>query len=359
MNEPRCPDCGFRLKTNECPICCKRVPFPAVRKAAPVQPAGKRKVSVSLPKKASRGNSTPAPKMKILWAVLAAVLAFMPALGELWEDISPPQPEFRDTAYYEDYLAAGSEGAQDMPVIEQQILYQDENVQIIADSMGLLYDAPVLMATVSNTSEMDLDVSVGSVAVNGYMMNSAGLYEEVPAWETVQTYLWMDSQELQDAGIETIGDMELQLDIFDADDYTSVVSGQRVSLQTSAAGLVQPVDDSGRTVYEKGGIRLVFRDAQVDEYGDAKIRFFAENLTGDTVYIGTDSFAVNGGETDAMLWCCLWPGTRAISPVYIFEVSQYDIGGTSDLRQLQLELFVESVESWQREMETIVIDVNM
>ena len=37
MKEIRCPDCGYRLKTNECPICLKRVPFPAVVKQKTTQ----------------------------------------------------------------------------------------------------------------------------------------------------------------------------------------------------------------------------------------------------------------------------------------------------------------------------------
>ena len=50
MKEVRCPDCGYRLKTNECPICFKRVPFPLPAKQTEKRIQQKRAVKVSLPK---------------------------------------------------------------------------------------------------------------------------------------------------------------------------------------------------------------------------------------------------------------------------------------------------------------------
>jgi len=359
MNEVRCPDCGYRLKTSECPICLKRVPFPktAVQKSPGVQKTGPR-VKVSFPKAApNRKNRAAGRKLKIFWTVIALVAAFAPLVGELMDVITPPQPEPVREGYYEDYLPAGAEGAGHIPTIETQTLYDGQGILVTADTMGLLYDTPAVMMTVSNASEKDVSVSVSATAVNGYMMNYSGMYEEVPAGESVKTCLWLDGNDLQSAGIETVAELVLQLEIYDANDYEEIASGVRVTLQTSAAGLVQEIDDRGKTVYDDGGVRLIFRLAQVDEYGDVEFRFFAENLTGDTVYIGADSLLVNGKEADSMLWCHLWPGTRCIDSVFLYEADQYGIAETGDLKQLQLELYVESGETDQRQNKTVLIDI--
>jgi len=359
MKEPRCPDCGYRLKTNECPICCKRVPFPVTLRPESTQTRGRRKVQVSFPKPVSgRKRRAVSPKQKTIWTVVAVVLAFAPLIGELLDEIHPPQPEYRDNSYYEDYLPAGAAGAAHIPSMEQQTLYDNQGILVTADSFGLLYDEPAVAMTVANTSERNISVSVSSMAVNGYMMNYSGLYCEAQAGETVQAFLWLDRDDLQNAGIDTVADMVLQLDIYDADDYEDIASELRIGLQTSAAGFAQKVDDSGKTVYEDGGVRLIFRHAEVDEYGNAEFSFFAENLTEDPLYIGSDSLTVNGEETDAMLWCWLWPDTRCIDSVYLYEMSDYDIHQTGDLKQICLELYVENGTSWQRTNRTVVINLD-
>ena len=246
MNEVRCPDCGYRLTSNECPICLKRVPFPkkAVHKSPAVQKVN-RKVKVSFPKAAkNREKRAFGGKLKMLFTVFALMGVFVPLLGALLDEIVPLQPEPGREAYYEDYLPAGAEGAEHMPTIETQTLYDGQGILITADTLGLLYDTPVVMMTVSNTSERDVSVSVSATAVNGYMMNASGMYEDIPAGETVKTHLWLSGEDLQSAGIETVAELVLQLEIFDTDDYEDIASGVRVRLQTSAAGYVQEISFS-------------------------------------------------------------------------------------------------------------------
>lgn len=360
MKEVRCPECGYRLKTNECPICLKRVPFPLTLKQSGGRVQQKGKIKVSFPKTAParKKRRTGDPKWKIVSAVVALVLAFAPLIGELMDWVMQPEPDYPEYSYLEDYVEAGAAGATDVPAMEMQTIYDDQGIRITADSFGLLYGEPAVAVTVSNTSEKNVTVSLGAMAVNGYMMPGSGLYCQAQAGETVQSMLWMDGENLRDAGIDTVADMVLQLAIYDSDDYGDIASDVVIRLKTAAAGLVQPVDDSGRKVYEADGIRLVFRSAQVDDYGDAKIQFFAENLTNDPVYIGADSILINGEETDGMFWCQLWPDTRCVDRVYLYEMEEYGVRQTADLKQLRLEFYVENSTNWQRVSETIVIDMD-
>ena len=99
MQEVRCPDCGYRLKTNECPICCKRVPFPAVTRQKTAQkPKQLRKFEVSFPKTAGnrRRQRSGNPKAKVISAVAAVVFAVFPLIGEILGDIElgTREPEY-------------------------------------------------------------------------------------------------------------------------------------------------------------------------------------------------------------------------------------------------------------------------
>lgn len=357
MREVRCPDCGYRLKTNECPICFKRVPFPLPVKQTEKRIQQKRTVKVSFPKTVLRRHKkkTANPKQVFLSVAVVLLLTFLPVLGELVEQIPLPRQEQEDSVY-EDYVAAGEEGTEQIPSLQKQTLYDDKGILITADSMGLLYGSPAMMLTVTNTSENEVNVSTSEVAVNGYMITS-GLYRDVKPDETVQMLQWFDTGDLEAAGIDTVADIVMELDIYTAKDYEAVARGHRVHLQTSAAGYSQPVDDSGRAVYDDGRVRLVFRSAQVDEYADAQLRFFAENLTEDTVNIGADRILINGKEVDGMLWCSLWPDTRAIDHVYLYEVSEYGIEDSSDIKQITLELYVQNETDWQQVDRTVVINL--
>lgn len=64
MKEVRCPDCGYRLKTNECPICFKRVPFPLPAKQTEKRIQQKRAVKVSLPKTVLRRHKKKTANLK-------------------------------------------------------------------------------------------------------------------------------------------------------------------------------------------------------------------------------------------------------------------------------------------------------
>lgn len=364
MQEIRCPDCGFRLKTNECPICCKRVPFPVAAKQKTAYKRPQRNIEVSFPQtgtgRKKRTNSN--PKVRIISAVVAVVLAVFPLISEILDDIQiaapePDYPAYYD-AYYDAYLEAGAAGAEHIPAMESQIIYEDHGILIEMDSFGLLYDDPAMYLTISNTSEQNVTVSTEFVVVNGYMMGYSGLYCETPAGETVQTFLRLDWEDLSDAGIDTVADIILCLDLYDSDDYSDVAANVQIALETEAAGLVQNVDDSGTLVYEADGVRLIFKDVQVDDYGDATLRFFAENLTDHPVNIGADMIYLNDQETDGMLWCHLQPNTRSVDPVYIFDLSEYKIEKTEDIDRIRLELYIENAENWETAYQTAVIDTS-
>ena len=355
MKEIRCPDCGYRMKSSQCPICFKRVPFPP---AAPVhtKKAEQKRGSVTIPSFPKAGRHRSGSALKTIPALLAAMCALFSLMGEVIEEVS--MPENYTSAYYEDYLEAGTAGAEDMPTLEACTVYDDKDIQITVDSIGLVYDTPALAVTVFNNSERNVTVSVDSVAVNGYMTGASGLYCEVKKGKTAQTLLRLNEDDLQNAGIDTVADIVLQLDIYDTDDYEDIVSELRIPLQTSAAGYVQKVDDTGIVIYEDRGVRLLFRSAEVDEYGDGKLLFFAENLTEDIVYIGDDGISVNGVETDGVLWCRLWPGTRCVETVYLFDVTEQGIEESGDITQICIELYVENAVNWERTEKTAVIDMD-
>lgn len=365
MQEIRCPECGYRLRTRECPICLTRVPFPvaagksdASKKDRPSRPVKTYFPNVNMPR---RQKSQKQVKPRIVTTVIAVLVAFLPLLTELFEGIqtAAPEPDY-PASYYEAFLEAGSGDAAGLATIDAQTLFDNHEVRIVADSMGLMYNDPAIRLTINNASDRDVTVSSDLLSVNGYILSSSGLFSEILAGEEVQTYLRLYDYDLEEAGITTVGDVEFLLDVYDSNDYSDVVIDAPIRLQTSDFGVEQPVDDRGLLVYDAGGVRIVFRNAEVDEYGDCTLTFFAENLSSKTVNIGDTGICINGQEVDCLLWCNLRPDTRAVHHVYIFDIDELKIKKTSQLEEITLNLYLQDAETWdaaEAVCETVTIDL--
>lgn len=374
MQEYRCPECGYRLTSSECPICQKRVPFPAGAEKAGTKPAARQVKTESTTRKAAyvppqkqtyippqpqtyhaprqtgskRKNSGCVVALVVVLAmfILNFVLGLFYALSEpdIFED------DYYDYYYetVEAYQEAGAEGAEDVPTIDPVEIYNDNDIRISVDSFGLYYsDEYALSVTITNDSDRNVTVCSDALSVNDYMLISSGLFYQVESGETVEAYLKLYADELEDAGIDTVANVTFLLDIYDSDDYTDIGQTELVVLDTSVEDdYVQPVDDSGREVYNDGSIRIVYKGVEIDDFDDCTVTFFMENLSEEWLVVTDDGITVNGDETSSMLWGSLRPGTRTVDNINIYSISELGITDVSQLEEMTIDLMIREMESW-------------
>lgn len=371
MREIRCPECGMRLRSSYCDICMRRIPLqspgalPANYKEKDTSSSHREEdhscITFDTPQKTgarvsatrrSAGQVRRKPQAVKLILILTVVLSLLTFLYALVDSDGSTGPEVDPEAFF----PAGTPGAQDVPSIDPVELYSADNLSITVDAAGLYYDNYAFAVTVRNETDQNIAVSSDYLCVNGYMLPSAILYEQIPAGETCQTYWEFYSFVLDEAGIEQVQQVQFCLDIYDSDEYTDIARTDSICLETNAPdSYVQAVDDSGRELFNEDGVRIVLKDSQVNSYGDFTMKLFIENNTDRMVDLSSVSLNINQEETGGFFWSTLLPHTRAIESIDFYEISELGISELSQIEQVRIEALIDYMDDGLPERSRVCI----
>lgn len=354
MEVQRCPECGNRLTTNYCDVCMKKVPFrgAALRRHKDPwdtssahreedghecvsfdteQPKIKPVKTVTFPKKKTNVKTQKAKAV----AIVVAMLSLLPAIFGILEDVTDigaaPEPEY----YYEAFVTG------EVPQITPMELYNDGEIQVTVGSAGTYYGEYALSVMVQNDTKQDVIVSTDLLSVNGYMVDCS-LYADVPAGESQQVFLQLDSYALAPAGITDIAEISFYLDIYDSQTYEDIAVTELITLETDIAdGFVQAVDDSGWEMHVDDSLRIVYRGATVSSYGECDLQFYLENLSDEIVSVSTEGIWINGEEVPGFLWDILRPETRAVDSLCAYDLEELEITQLEQINEIYIEYMVE------------------
>jgi hypothetical protein len=350
----------MRLRSSYCDICMRRIPLqspgalPAKYKEKDTSSSHREEdhscITFDTPQKTgarvsatrrSAGQVHRKPQAVKLLLILTIVMSLLTFLYALVDSDGSTGPEVDPEAFF----PAGTPGAQDVPSIDPVALYSADNLSITVDAAGLYYDNYAFAVTVRNETDQNIAVSSDYLCVNGYMLPSASLYEQIPAGETCQIYWEFYSFVLDEAGIEQVQQVQFYLDIYDSDEYTDIAQTGLLCLETNAPdSYVQSVDDSGRELFNEDGVRIVLKDSQVDPYGDFTMKLFIENNTDRMVDLSSVSLNINQGETGGFFWSILLPHTRAIESINFYEISELGISELSQIEQVRIEALTDYMD---------------
>lgn len=350
MQVHRCPECGNRLTTNYCDICMRRVPFVGMRgkvgndpwdySSAHRQEKDHECVSFDTPKPTPTKPIFPKPsrqtgEMKKVMAIILAAISFLGFIGGLISDFNAdtvPTPEYNPEAYIQE---------SELSVVQPTMLYDDGEISVTVDSLGLYYEEPSLSLLVENSSQRDIHVLINQMAVNGCMVN-AGMSVEVPANESCQGFAILYRQELEEADIREIAWVDLQLLIYDQENYDEIAYIDTVRVETELAGTyVRPAAPEGWEILRETDLSARLLHLQMPDSQSCEMTLFLENLSEDTVYFYSTAIYVNDQESDGSFWISLLPGTCSLEQVYVDGLSQVDIDDLSEITEIELEYHIE------------------
>lgn len=360
----RCPECGQRLTSNYCDICMRKVPFHGVKQAKHREPweikdgssahrmeHGHECVSFEIeekkPLRKPAAKRPAAPPKKILQkiAVFIAVFSLVPSLLGILEEttgtesIAAPEPEVN---VYDGFVAAGDPGAEDMPKVTPGELYNEDGVRVTVDAAGLSYGDYTIYMTIYNETDHKISVSTDLLSVNGYMISN-GLYQDVKAGKSEQTYLTFYDFELEKAGIEKVGKVEFVLDIYDEYNYES--TRKLVAIETD-----YPMDYSaitavsGAPLYSDEDLTVILQDINLDSAGDCELDLYVQNHSQNTVSIYSETVWIDGEEVSCFIWNMLRPNTCAVDNAYIYELN---VGSLDEVGEITIDLEIEFMDDFE------------
>lgn len=298
---------------------------------------------------------------------LITLFSFVLALTACLDDteVKPPANVKGDSSVIStDVITEGTNTSEDISAtdeeitIEEALLYEAEDVKVTVSGYADGFMGPEVKVLVENNSSKNVLVTAESVSINGYMMPYASLYAEVAAGKKANENLYFMTSELEQSGIETVAQMQFYIRISDADTWDELSTSDLITLNTSAVGLEQPVDDSGDILYDSDGIKIVCKGLKQDIVWDGTIVFYMENNSGKPISVYAENVSVNGFMEDAGFWSELRDSTRIVSGMSLLDLSDLELESIDDVKNIEFTLRIINSETWDEIVTTDMITLN-
>lgn len=295
-----------------------------------------------------------------LLLALALGLGILAGCGEADDGLREPVgTESRPAETAGDAVPTPTEPEKDAAVtISETVLYEKDGVKVTATGLDKGWMGPEVKFLLENTSERNVLITTEAVSINGYMAPFSSLYAEVAAGKKANESLTLLSSELERSGIETIAQLQFYLEVKDADSWDPLDTSALLTLDTSAAGFQQNVDDSGQVLYDEGGIRIICKGLKQDIIWDGTIVFFMENLSGEPITVSAENVSVNGFMETAGLWSDLRDGTRIVDGMSLLDLSDLELESIDEVDTIEFELRIINSDSWKELVTTDPITLN-
>lgn len=237
--------------------------------------------------------------------------------------------------------------------VEQSEIFSQEGVSVKVTGFAAAdYYGPSLQIQIVNSSDQDLAVQVSDSSVNGYMISDQ-LWEEVAAGKKANAQIYMPTAYLQDAGIDTIAEMEFRLSLVKPDDYTNILTSDPITVKTSAYGsYTQPDKDGGTEVYSQDGVRIVSLGYGQDAFMNQAVMIYAENKTDKPIEVSIEKTSVDDTMTDATLYMDILPGKKAVSGITFYET-------LTDPGELECVFTVEDMSNYEMIGKSEAVKISM
>ena len=222
-------------------------------------------------------------------------------------------------------------------------LYADDALRILADWKNGQEYTDGIRIFVENYTGSDLTVRAEDIIVNGYMMDTAYFYCDVRDGTHSLATLRLDEDALDYAGISVVEAVSFQLEVWEQDTHDPIATSSRVVLQAGQAGAGTQKLPEGQLLYDQDGITISFLGYREDEYhpedvSEGAMLFHIQNNTDRYLQVYSAETILGGETVDTDLWCQLYPGTRAVSTMYLYALEDMGFLSQDDLFPAQVAL---------------------
>lgn len=235
---------------------------------------------------------------------------------------------------------------------DAMVLYDQDGLTILADWENGQDYADGIPVYAQNGTGKDLTISARDIIVNSYLLEDAYFYCDVRDGTNSFDTFYLQKDMLSLAGITKVESICFHMEIREMDSYETVAHSPRITLQAGSPGSGEQNLPEGQLLYDQDGIRVSFLGYQEDEYhpediSEGLLLFHIENGTERYLQIYTgDSATVGGEQVDLALWCELYPGTKTVSTMYLYDLKELDIENLRDLFPVELTLHFADRDDW-------------
>lgn len=230
--------------------------------------------------------------------------------------------------------------------IEEQVIVNQNGIVITATDYaedGFMGDSINLL--IENNSDQNLTVGCDALIVNGYMISNL-FVSDVAAGKKVNETLDLSSSELEAAGIESVGQVEVYFRAYDTATYEDVFTADVATIQTSNfANMDTTPNDEGTELYNAGGVRIVGKMVDEDSFWGTAVLLYIENNSGQNIGVQCDNMSINGFMMSPLFSSDVYNGKKAIDDITILS-SELEANGIESVSEVELQFHIFDVDTY-------------
>lgn len=263
------------------------------------------------------------------------IVAKEEATKEEAEEATEEEKPTEDDAEAEEKTDAVVEDSKKADItIEEQVLVDRDGIKVTAKEY--VFDAiwgEGIKVLIENNSDGDVSVGCDALIVNDYMISDL-FGAEVAAGKKSNEIIYLSSSELNAAGIDTVGRVELYFHAFNADTYDTIFSRESATIETSAIDKIDTeANDDGMELYNEGGIKIVGKTVDENSFWGTAILLYIENSSGQNVGISVEDLSVNGYMLEPLFSAEVYDGKKAVNEITLMseDLEENDIETIEDV----------------------------
>lgn len=248
--------------------------------------------------------------------------------------------------------------ANDEITVSEQVIFDQGGIKVTLksfDADGLF--GPSLKVLIENSSDSPVMVQARETSINGIVVDNI-FSSDVASGKSANDEIVFMKEDIENAGIEVIRDIELKLSIYDPESWETIVESGTISITTSAdPSYVQSYDDSGVAVLDKDGFKVVVKDADSESLLGTDVKVYLENNTEATVTIQVSDVSVNGYMIEPIFSVDLPAGKKAYDTITFLE-SDLEANGITSIDELELKVNIFDTETWEPILDSDAVKVS-
>lgn len=204
--------------------------------------------------------------------------------------------------------------------MEEQVIWEVDGVKITATSIteNTLFGTQVNLL-VENNSDKDIGIGSDAVIVNDYMISDLTSIT-VTAGNKSNSSVTLLSSELEAAGIENIGKVELYLHTFDPETYMTGKSSDCITLNLSGIEKIDTQSNiEGTVLYEGNEVKIVGQYVDENSFWGSSVLLYIENNSDKNVIVQNEDLSVNGFMVTSLMSQNIYSGKKAITAIHLLK----------------------------------------
>lgn len=252
-----------------------------------------------------------------------------------------------------DAVAEGSTEKEEVEPSSKVTTTIDE--QVLIDQAGIVVTATEYVTDkiwgdgvkllLENSTDKDVTVGCDALIVNDYMISDL-FVSEIAAGKKANETLYISSQQLNAAGIENVGKIEIYFNVYDSATYDTILDTECVTIQTSEYDNMDTTpDDAGTELYNADGIRIVGKTVDENSFWGTAILLYCENNAGRNVGISVDDMSINGFMMSPFFTTTVYDGKKSIDEITVFS-NDLEENGIESIEEVELKFHIYDADSF-------------